>query len=120
MSSGRLSRAVFLKAAVGLAGAALAASSSTAARAQRAVMQARVTLGGAQASQWMVYVGCYTTPDRFGHGHGISVYRMDAATGDWTAVQVLERWLAHADRPGDRDGQSGEHRLRGSLGSESV
>jgi 6-phosphogluconolactonase len=90
MSSGRLSRAVFLKAAVGLAGAALAASSSTAARAQGAVMQARVTLGGAQVSQWMVYVGCYTTPDRFGHGHGISVYRMDAATGDWTAVQVLE------------------------------
>jgi len=90
MSSGRLSRAVFLKGAVGLAGAALAASSSRAAHAQRARMQVPAMLGAAQAAQWMVYVGCYTTPDRNGHGTGISVYRMDAATGDWTAVQVLE------------------------------
>src|SRR5712691_6727247 len=90
MSSGRLSRAVFLKGAVGLAGAALAASSSAAAHAQRARMQVPAPLGAAQPAQWTVYVGCCTTPDRNGHGTGISVFRMDAATGDWTAVQVLE------------------------------
>ena len=36
------------------------------------------------------YVGCYTTPDRDGHGKGIEVYEMDPASGTWTHVQTLE------------------------------
>src|SRR6266540_5576034 len=35
------------------------------------------------------YVGCYTTSDRDGRGEGISVYRVDPASGDWTSVQTL-------------------------------
>ena len=35
------------------------------------------------------YVGCATTPERNGHGEGISVYRVDRASGAWTLVEVL-------------------------------
>ena len=90
VSSGRFSRATFLKGAAGLAGAALAASSSRVARAQAAPAQVSASLAAAQAPQLMSYVGCYTTPDRNGNGRGISVYSMDPATGDWSLVQVLE------------------------------
>jgi 6-phosphogluconolactonase len=35
------------------------------------------------------YVGCFTTPDR-GHGDGINVYQVDASTGGWTHVQLVD------------------------------
>jgi 6-phosphogluconolactonase (cycloisomerase 2 family) len=36
------------------------------------------------------YVGCYTSKDRNGHGEGISVYRVDPASGAWTLVQLVK------------------------------
>jgi 6-phosphogluconolactonase (cycloisomerase 2 family) len=36
------------------------------------------------------YVGGYTTPDRDGRGDGINVYRIDAQTGAWTHLQLLD------------------------------
>ena len=39
----------------------------------------------------IVYVGCYTTPDRNGHGEGIAAYRMDPSSGDWQPLGVLAR-----------------------------
>src|SRR6266702_389144 len=36
------------------------------------------------------YVGCYTSKERNGKGEGVSVYRMDAASGEWTQVQVVK------------------------------
>ena len=36
------------------------------------------------------YVGAFTTPQRKGHGGGISVYRVDPASGAWTLEQLLE------------------------------
>ena len=36
------------------------------------------------------YVGCYTTKERKGNGEGINVYQVDAATGNWTHVQLLK------------------------------
>jgi 6-phosphogluconolactonase len=36
------------------------------------------------------YVGCYTTKQRNGRGEGIAVYRIDAATGAWTPVQLVK------------------------------
>lgn len=33
-----------------------------------------------------VYVGCYTTPDRKGRGDGITAYRMDESSGEWTPL----------------------------------
>src|SRR6266446_5939265 len=47
----------------------------------------------------LAYVGCYTTKQRNGHGEGVSVHRIDAATGAWTQVQLVKTadnpsWLA--------------------------
>lgn len=36
------------------------------------------------------YVGCYTTKGRKGNGEGINVYQVDAATGNWTHIQLLK------------------------------
>jgi 6-phosphogluconolactonase len=36
------------------------------------------------------YVGCYTTPERHGHGRGINVYKVDRRTGAFSHVQLLE------------------------------
>jgi len=36
------------------------------------------------------YVGSYTTKERKGNGEGINVYQVDAATGNWTHVQLLK------------------------------
>ena len=36
------------------------------------------------------YVGCYTSKERNGKGEGVSVYRVDPASGDWTQVQVVK------------------------------
>lgn len=41
------------------------------------------------ASAYHAYVGCRTTRERNARGEGINVYRMDAASGDWTHVQLL-------------------------------
>jgi 6-phosphogluconolactonase len=35
------------------------------------------------------YVGCYTSKERNGKGEGISAYRIDAASGQWTEVQLV-------------------------------
>ena len=40
-----------------------------------------------------VYVGCRTTRERNARGDGINVYRMNAETGDWTHVQLLDGLL---------------------------
>src|SRR5258708_16211511 len=49
------------------------------------------------------YVGCYTTKQRNGRGEGISVYRIDPASGAWTQTQLVKTtdnpsWLTF-DRP---------------------
>lgn len=36
------------------------------------------------------YVGCFTTSHRKARGKGISVYRIDATSGAWSLVEVLE------------------------------
>jgi len=36
------------------------------------------------------YVGCRTTRERNARGKGLSVYRVDRATGEWTLVQLVE------------------------------
>jgi 6-phosphogluconolactonase (cycloisomerase 2 family) len=36
------------------------------------------------------YVGCYTSKERNGKGEGVSVYRVDPGSGQWTDVQVLK------------------------------
>src|SRR5271169_2940044 len=36
------------------------------------------------------YVGAFTTPERKGHGGGITVFRVDPASGAWSREQVLE------------------------------
>lgn len=36
------------------------------------------------------YIGSRTTKERGGHGKGLTVARVDPATGDWTEVQVLD------------------------------
>src|SRR3954468_73624 len=43
--------------------------------------------GGPEAM--LAYVGCRTTKERNARGEGINVYRVDAATGAWTHVQLL-------------------------------
>jgi 6-phosphogluconolactonase len=35
------------------------------------------------------YVGCYTSKERNGHGEGITVYRIDSTSREWT-VQVVK------------------------------
>jgi L-alanine-DL-glutamate epimerase-like enolase superfamily enzyme len=39
----------------------------------------------------IVYVGCYTTADRKGHGEGISAYRMDPDSGEWQSIGLLAK-----------------------------
>jgi 6-phosphogluconolactonase len=36
------------------------------------------------------YVGCYTSEQRRGHGQGITVHRIDPASGAWTQVQLVK------------------------------
>jgi 6-phosphogluconolactonase len=45
------------------------------------------------------YVGCYTSQQRQGRGEGITVHRIDAASGAWTQLQLVKTaenpsWLA--------------------------
>lgn len=44
----------------------------------------------AESSQQFAYVGCRTTKERNARGKGISVYRVNQLTGEWTLVQLLE------------------------------
>jgi len=41
------------------------------------------------------YVGCYSTKRRNGRGEGVTVHRIDAATGAWTQLQLVKT----ADNP---------------------
>src|SRR5713226_3204862 len=41
------------------------------------------------------YVGCYTSQQRRGRGEGITVHRIDAASGAWTQLQLVKT----ADNP---------------------
>jgi len=36
------------------------------------------------------YVGCYTSKERNGKGEGVSIYRIDPASGEWTQVQLVK------------------------------
>lgn len=38
----------------------------------------------------LAYAGCRTSKERNGTGRGISIYRVDAATGRWTLVDLVE------------------------------
>ena len=62
-------------------------------------LAATIAAGGCAASSrpgvatrrraMFAYVGCYTSKERNGHGEGISTYRIDAKSGEWTPEQVL-------------------------------
>ncbi len=39
----------------------------------------------------IVYVGCYTMPDRNGHGEGIAAYRMDQDSGEWRPIGLVAK-----------------------------
>ncbi len=76
----RIDRRAVLK-----AGAALAAAGPALLRGEA---EAQTQANGAKPL--FAYVGCFTTPDRRGHGGGINVYRVDPASGAWTHEQLLE------------------------------
>ena len=67
-------------------GAALAAAGPAVLRGGAAEAQPRAN----RAAALFAYVGAFTTPERKGHGGGISVYRVDPASGAWTREQTLE------------------------------
>ena len=50
---------------------------------------ARKMVEGRVDGSLYAYVGCYSTPDRDGHGDGINVYRMDPVSGGWSHVQLV-------------------------------
>ena len=77
----RSNRRIVLK-----AGAALAAAGPTLLRGGHADAQPRTN----RARALFAYVGAFTTPERKGHGGGISVYRVDPTSGAWTHEQLLE------------------------------
>ena len=57
------------------------------------------TMAESRSLPKLAYVGCYTTKQRNGRGEGIAVFRIDAATGEWTQVQLVQApdnpsWLA--------------------------
>jgi 6-phosphogluconolactonase len=39
----------------------------------------------------LVFVGCYTTADRKGHGEGITAYRMHQDSGEWHAPELVAK-----------------------------
>jgi 6-phosphogluconolactonase (cycloisomerase 2 family) len=48
-------------------------------------------MGAAQPQPGLyAYIGCRTTKERNARGKGLSVYRVDRATGEWTLVQLVE------------------------------
>jgi hypothetical protein len=74
-------RREFLGGAVGVLAASAAGGCAT--------MAASPTSAPAATVPKLAYVGCYTTKERDGHGQGINVYQIDAATGNWTPLQLL-------------------------------
>jgi 6-phosphogluconolactonase len=80
-ADGRIDRRSALR-----AGAALAAGGPALLRGGHAQAQARA----GRTSALFGYVGAFTTPERKGHGGGISVYRVDPTSGVWTHEQLLE------------------------------
>src|SRR5438034_2598874 len=78
----RIARRNFLGGAVGLMAAAAAGGCTTMAGSTMSSPTAPVPK--------LAYVGCYTSKERNGHGEGINVYQIDAATGNWTHVQLLK------------------------------
>src|SRR5262245_49144105 len=74
-------RREFLGGAVGVLAAAAAGGCAT--------MAAAYTRPPSTAVPKPAYVGFYTTKERDGHGQGINVYQIDAATGNWTPLQLL-------------------------------
>jgi 6-phosphogluconolactonase len=77
-----IARRDFLGGVVGLMAAAAAGGCTT---------MAGSTMSSPTASvPKLAYVGCYTSKERNGHGEGINVYQIDAATGNWTHVQLLK------------------------------
>ncbi len=68
------------------AGAALAAAGPAVLRGGHPEAQPRVNREGVL----FAYVGAFTTPERKGHGGGITVFRVDPASGAWSREQVLE------------------------------
>jgi hypothetical protein len=65
------------------------------------VIAAMVTGGCAEMTRTpplstFAYVGCYTSQQRRGHGEGITVHRIDAASGAWTQLQLVK---TAADNP---------------------
>jgi len=77
----RIDRRIVLK-----AGAALAAAGPAILRSRYAEAQ----LPANRATPFFAYVGAFTTPERKGHGGGITVYRVDPVSGAWTQEQLLE------------------------------
>jgi 6-phosphogluconolactonase (cycloisomerase 2 family) len=77
----RIDRRIVLK-----AGAALAAAGPAVLRAGHAEAQPRAN----GETALIAYVGAFTTPERKGHGGGISVFRVDPGSGAWSREQVLE------------------------------
>jgi 6-phosphogluconolactonase (cycloisomerase 2 family) len=75
-----LNRRIVLKAA------ALAAAGPTVLRSRHAEAEPRAVRG----TTLFAYVGAFTTPERKGHGGGINIYRVDAASAVWTHEQLLE------------------------------
>jgi len=77
-----IARRDFLGGVVGLMAAAAAGGCTT---------MAGSTMSSPTASvPKLAYVGCYTSKERNGHGEGINVYQIDAATGNWTHAQLLK------------------------------
>src|SRR6516162_4617403 len=76
-----IDRRILLKGA-----AALAATGPAVLRGRFAAAQ----LPANRATAFFAYVGAFTTPERKGHGGGITVYRVDPVSGGWTQEQLLE------------------------------
>jgi 6-phosphogluconolactonase len=55
-----------------------------------ASMSSQAASSAARPMPRFAYVGCYTSKDRNGTGEGISVHRIDPASGAFTQVQVLK------------------------------
>jgi 6-phosphogluconolactonase len=55
-----------------------------------ASMSSQASSSAARPMPRFAYVGCYTSKDRNGTGEGISVHRIDPASGAFTQVQVLK------------------------------
>jgi 6-phosphogluconolactonase len=72
-----------------MAAAALPLATAAANATTPTSQQGTAPMPSSKASAYYAYVGCRTTRERNARGDGINVYRMDAASGDWTHVQLL-------------------------------